>query len=518
MQVYPIYVLVDQNGNRCPNLESPLNLFNPEIDGEWLLEEVGIPTRYLTGLIGPWVQKRLAEYDGDITKFKVRKLYPSKLEQIGIAKTEPGDENNQDISALVGKVDISKLDRYSQDDADAYSFSGGLCKAEQGLLEFVEMFKARINVLNPLLTATQESNYMGTEAIPAIPFNGLVLAHSNETEWSTFKNNKSNEAFLDRIYIVKVPYCLRVTEEMLIYKKLLQRSSLQNAPCAPYTLKMLAQFIVLSRLSETETSAPYTKLRVYDGEDVKSADPHAKPLEEYREDAGIDEGMTGLSTRTAFKILSRVFNFDPSEVAANPVHLMYILQKVIDESQFDEETTTQYEYALKNVLQANYKDIIGKEIQTAYLESYTEYGQNLFNRYLMYAEAWVHDTEYRDPDTGQRLDRQMLNEECEKIEKAGGVGNPKDFRQEVVTYALRYYKANGEDLAWTKYAKMKDVIEARMFSKIEDILPIISFSSKGNKDEDEKHAEFVQRMVNLGYTEKQVRLLVEWHLRVSKSS
>ena len=142
--------------------------------------------------------------------FSVVKLYPSKLRQICVAKTEPGDENNQDISALVGKVDIRKLEHFSQHDPDAYSYSGGLNRTTQGLLEFVEMFKAPIKVLHPLLTATQEGNYAGTENIGAMPYQGIVLAHSNESEWEQFKNNKNNEAFLDRICVVKVPYCLRV--------------------------------------------------------------------------------------------------------------------------------------------------------------------------------------------------------------------------------------------------------------------------------------------------------------------
>ena len=151
---------------------------------------------------------------------------PSKLRQIGIAKTEPGDENNQDISALVGKVDIRKLEHFSQNDPDAYSYSGGLNRTTQGLLEFVEMFKAPIKVLHPLLTATQEGNYLGTEYFGAFPFQGIILAHSNEAEWQQFKNNKNNEAFLDRICVVKVPYCLRVTEERKIYEKLLRESEL----------------------------------------------------------------------------------------------------------------------------------------------------------------------------------------------------------------------------------------------------------------------------------------------------
>src|SRR5574337_374715 len=259
-----------------------------------------------------------------------------------VAKTEPGDENNQDISSLTGKIDIRKLETFSQDDPDAYSYSGGLCLANRGLLEFVEMFKAPIKVLHPLLTATQEGNYKGTEGFGAIPFDGIVMAHSNESEWTAFKNNKNNEAFLDRIYTVKVPYCLRVSDEIRIYEKLLANSSLSEAPCAPDTLRMMGHFATLSRIKEPENSSIYSKMRVYDGENLKDTDPKAKSFQEYRDYAGVDEGMAGLSTRFAFKVLSRVFNFDHREVAANPVHLMYILEQQIEQEQYPPEVESKY--------------------------------------------------------------------------------------------------------------------------------------------------------------------------------
>ena len=228
MQRQPFYALKDSPVN-----ESPLGLFDPVEDGQILQDEYGISDRYLHGIMSPWASKRLREFGGDISNFRVVKMYPSILEQTGIAKTEPGDDNNQDISALVGKVDIRKLEDHAQNDTDAYSYSGGLCKANQGMLEFVEMFKAPIKVLHPLLTATQESNYNGTEAIGAIPFDGVVLAHSNESEWQNFRNNRNNEAFIDRVYIVKVPYCLRVSEEMKIYEKLVANSSLKKCTLCP---------------------------------------------------------------------------------------------------------------------------------------------------------------------------------------------------------------------------------------------------------------------------------------------
>jgi len=513
MERVPFYAI-----EGSPVFESPLGLFSTEEDGPILEEDYGVPRRYINTIMSPWAVKRLQEHKGDITKFRVVKLHPSILEQVAVAKTEPGDENNQDISSLVGKVDIRQLERFAQNDADAYSYSGALCRSNQGLMEFVEMFKAPIKVLHPLLTATQEGNYNGTEGLSALPFQGIILAHSNESEWQTFRNNKNNEAFLDRVFIVKVPYCLRVSEEVQIYEKLLRSSSLCDAPCAPGTLQMMAQFSALTRLKEPENSSIFSKMRVYDGESLKDTDPKAKSIQEYRDYSGVDEGMTGISTRFAFKILSQVFNFDHTEVAANPVHLLYVLEKQIAREQLPPETQERYLSFVKQYLAPRYAELIGKELQTAYLESYAEYGQNLFDRYVTFADYWIQDQEYRDPDTGEMMARAALNEELEKIEKPAGISNPKDFRNEIVNFVLRARARNaGANPKWTSYEKLRVVIEKKMFSSTEDLLPVISFNTKASADDQKKHEQFVDRMVAKGYTPKQVRLLSEWYLRVRKA-
>jgi serine protein kinase len=516
-ETYPIYVL-KAGDVVSPCFESPLGLFEPNRFAEKLNEEYGIDSRYLTGLMSPWAIKRLDEFGGDITKFTVVKIYPSKLRQYGIVKTEPGDENNQDISSLVGKVDIRKLEHFSQNDPDAYSFSGALCKGNQGIVEFVEMFKAPIKMLHPLLTATQEGNYMGTENIPAIPFQGIILAHSNESEWQTFKGNKNNEAFLDRICVIKVPYCLRVDEESKIYSKMLTGSSLRSSPCAPQTLDMLAQFSVLSRLKVHENSNLFSKMRIYNGENIKDTDPKARTIVEYRDNAGVDEGMNGISTRFAFKILSNTFNFDSDEVAADPVHLMYVLEQSIKREQFGDDIESLYLEFIKDFLAPRYAEYIGNEIQKCYLESYGEFGQNLFDRYVEYADHWLQETDFKDPDTGQLFDKSILNAELEAIEKAAGIGNPKDFRNEVVSFCLRFKAKNGgKNPKWTAYEKLREVIEKKMFSATQELLPVISFGSKKSKDEEKKHSEFLNRMVARGYTEKQTRRLVEFYVRHQKS-
>ncbi|HEX7853719.1 MAG TPA: PrkA family serine protein kinase [Sphingobium sp.] len=517
MERYPIYAL-KAGDEISPIFESPLALFDAETHGAMIEDSYGIPRRYLTGMVSPWCRKRLDEFGGDISRFTVVKLMPSRIRQVAISKTEPGDENNQDISSLVGKVDIRKLEMLSQNDPDAYSYSGGLNRANQGILEFVEMFKAPIKMLHPLLTATQEGNYIGTENIGALPFSGIIMAHSNESEWQNFKNNRNNEAFIDRIYVIKVPYCLRSTEERHVYEKLLRESDLASAACAPGTLDMLARYSVLTRLHEHENSNLYSKMRVYDGEMIRDVDPRAKSLQEYRDAAGVDEGMSGSSTRFAFKALSATFNHDTQEIAADPIHLIYVLESMVRQEQLPAETEARYLEFLKGELAPRYAEFIGNEIQKAYLESYNDYGQNLFDRYVAYADAWIEDLDFKDPDTGQLLNREIIDQELSKTEKPAGIANPKDFRNEVVKFALRTRASNsGRNPSWTSYEKIRDVIEKRMFSQVEDLLPVISFGSKKDSEAESKHGEFVDRMTARGYTERQVRRLVEWYIRVKQA-
>jgi serine protein kinase len=517
MEVHPIYVL-KAGDELSPVFESPLGLFDPENLGPMIEEKYGIPRRRLNGLMSPWCYKRLEAFGGDISQFRVARIQPSRLRQIAVAKTEPGDENNQDISSLVGKVDIRKLETYAQNDPDAYSYSGGLNRANQGILEFVEMFKAPIKMLHPLLTATQEGNYIGTENIGAIPFGGIILAHSNEAEWQGFKANKKNEAFIDRVCVIKVPYCLRVTEEQKIYEKLISGSELAAAPCAPATLETLARFSVMSRLRKHENSTLFAKMRVYDGESLKESDPKARSVQEYKDAAGVDEGMDGASTRFAFKVLAATFNHDTAEIGADPVHLMYVLEHAIRREQLSEEVEKRYLEFIKAELVPRYAEFIGNEIQKAYLESYSDYGQNLFDRYVDYADAWIEDQDFKDPDTGQMLSRELLNQELTKIEKPAGITNPKDFRNEVVKFSLRSRVRNGgKNPSWTSYEKIREVMEKRIFSQVEDLLPVISFGTKKDSETEKKHDVFVARMVQHGYTERQVRRLVDWYMRVKRA-
>ncbi len=517
MEKFPIYVLYDASEKdpelrASPVFESPFGLFDPLNPAHAaVLAEAGVPPSRAGIVLSGWAQQKLQEFGGDITKFSVVKLFPSKDRQLGVMKVEPGDENNQDVSVLIGKTDLRKLERFPQNHPYAYSYSGGLNRTNQGILDFAEMFKANIKTLNPLLMATQEHNYNGTEAIPSMPYTGIIVAHSNEAEWAAFKNNKTNEAFLDRVYIVNVPYCLRTDEEIKIYEKMLRGANLHQAPIAPGTLKMLAQWMILTRLKEPENSSLYAKLRVYNGENVKDTMPNAKPHEEYREAAGVNEGMEGMSTRFAFKVLSAVFDLRPEAFQANPIDLMYVIEEAIKKEALPEERHHRYLDFIKSFLQPKYHEFLEKELRTAYLESYSAFGQNMFNTYVLFAEAWINDEQCRDPETHTLLNRDLLNTRLEEIEKSAGISGPKDFRNEIVNYVLRYKaKHEGQAPRWDQLEKIKVVIEKKMFAATEQIMPIIAFGPKQDKETEEKHRGFVQRMIERGYNEAQIQILVAW--------
>jgi serine protein kinase len=311
-----------------------------------------------------------------------------------------------------------------------------------------------------------------------------------------------------------------VTEEQQIYEKLVSSSEISHASIAPGTLKMLAEFCVMSRLVVPENSTLYSKLRVYDGVNVKAEDPKAKPIQEYRDAAGVKEGMEGLSTRFAFKMLSKTLSFDSEEIAANPIHLMYVLKTQIPQEQFPEKKEQGLIELIDGVLQERYLEFLEKDITTAFLDSYSEMCQNMFEQYFYYADAWVEaKDDFRDPATGVTLTREDLDRELSKVEKPAAIANPKDFRNDIVNFIIRYKASNGSKLpAWNSYEKVRNVIEKRVIGNIDELLPVISFAPKRSEEDTKKHRDFLDRMRKRGYTERQTRILCEWFMRVRKTS
>lgn len=520
IQTLPIY-FVSLDGEWSPVFDNPLNLFSKS-----RAEELGVPAERLGGILSPWLVKRLKLFSVPTAgvelknHLKIIKICPSKERQIAVMKTEPGDENNQDISTLVGKLKLRALGKFDQSDPDAYDFSGALNRANQGVLEFVEANKAPIKTLNPFLTATQEGNYIGTENIGAIPFEGIIIMHTNDTEYEKFRSNPDNEAFVDRIYPIAVGYNLRVDEEVQIYKKLINSSSLKNAPCAPSTLESLAKFAVLSRIDAPPgKGSEMTKLRVYNGEFVKHKDANALTYYAYKEAASDQEGFYGISTRLAFKVLSRTYNYDIEEIAANPVHLLQVvLPEAINSEEIPVESREQYLAYISKYLAADLYKKIEEDITASFVDAYDEFGQNWFDRYLMYVDYRLQENDFKDPETGQIYNSKQLDFELEKLEKPAGISNPKEFRREVLEFALRHRAShNGKNPHWQAYEQIRAVIDHTLVNQMEDLLPLLTSAASKTKDEAKKRNDFLKRMKERGYTERQAKVAVDFYTKKKTS-
>jgi len=532
IEEFPVAILCDAEGNTSPFFESPLGLFDKNTDGEDLEENFNIHPRFLRYPMSPWAVQLLAdeytdaEGNSDFSKFTVKIIYPSQDKQRCVAKVEPGDENNQDISSLVGQLDLRHVDVYGQSDIRAYEASGGLNRANQGVMDFVEMFKAPLKVLHPLLTATQEGKYNGTEAIGNIPFQGMVFAHSNESEWESFSSNTNNEAFLDRVKVIKFPYCLDRDDEVNIYKQYIKNSGLDLKNCAPHTLEILANMTIASRLTETNHSTNMIKIRAYAGEPVTETEAASKAAKvpdyqaEAKEKIGRAEGMSGIGPRAAYKMLSKAFNHDLEEIgAANPVHMLAIIQtEIMGSDTIKEEEKERLISFLDGEVKPEFFAAVDKDIKSSFLEKSDEYGQNKFEQYLYYAEKWVDEKTAKDRDTHEPMSRSDMDDWMSLIEKPAGVANPKDFRDKIVRHALRYAANHDNQYPhWMEFEDMKEVIEKSLFSNLDDFLPLLSFDSTLSEEQEERHEAYVTQMEKLGYTKRQVKIISAWYVKSRKS-
>jgi serine protein kinase len=267
----------------------------------------------------------------------------------------------------------------------------------------------------------------------------------------------------------------------------------------------------MSRLQADTATDLKTKISVYDGIPMKEKDPSAKTLEEYLERRPDSEGFEGTSTRDSFKILASVFDKDAEEQAADPVNLFKSIKGFIQRGSSSPEESESSLAALE-LLMDDYKKLITDDIQTAYLDCGDEFCQAEFERYLIYARHYIERQDYRDEETGELITMDQLEKELAKIEDPAGVSNKEKFRYDVAHFAMKVQIEEGKMPRWNEYEKLARIIKERMRVNTESMLPVISFSKKRTNDQDSRHSDFVKRMMELGYTKRQVRRVVEWQL------
>src|SRR3989344_574571 len=384
---------------KCPMFEEPLHLIPRHLRKEFekLLDV------HIEGYLCPVCRFRLKnEFGGRYEEFTVVTGSFSKRNRKGIGVVPPVDPNNQDTSVLIGSEDISKLDLYSEGDPRVLELNGALNIGNRGVVEFIEVFKNETEYLHAMITATQE------KVVPAPGRHGLVyvdaviVAHSNESEWQKFKADHTNEAILDRIVVVKVPYNLRLSEEVKIYQKIIRESDF-GAHIAPHTLEIASTFWILSRLETSGKCDLMTKLKIYNGEEVIEKGKTKKVDVQELKEATKREGMRGISTRFIMKALDNALSDNKKGNCINPISVREAMINMVKEADLSDDTRKQYLEFLQDTLHKEYLELLEKEITKAFVFSYQEQAEGLFQNYLDHAEAFVNKTKLKDKNTKEEL-------------------------------------------------------------------------------------------------------------------
>ncbi len=489
----------------CPMFEEPLHLIPRHLRREFE-KMLGV---HIEGDLCPICRFRLREEHGArYEEVPVVTREFSKRNRVGIGIVPPVDPNNQDTSVLIGSEDISKLDLYSEGDPRVLDLNGALNVGNRGMVEFIEVFKNETEYLHAMITATQE------KVIPAPGRHGMVyvdtviVAHSNEAEWQKFKADHTNEAILDRIVVIKVPYNLRVSEEVKIYQKILRNSDFK-AHIAPHTLEIAAMFAILSRLEPTPKCDLMTKVKLYNGEEVVEKGKTKKvDLQELRDDAK-REGMSGISTRFILKAIDNALSDNAEGNCINPITVREAMIRKTKESDLPDSTRKEYLEFLQNALHKEYLEMLEKEITRAFVYSYQEQAESLFQNYLDHAEAYVNKTKVKDSNTREELqpDESFLKSIEEQIAIIGSAAE--GFRQEVIAY-LWSVSRRGAKINYRSYGPLKEAIEKKLMTSVRDMSRVITKARTRDESQSEKYSMVVENLLANGYCKSCVDIVLKY--------
>ena len=489
----------------CPIHEEPLHLI-PRSLREEFKDIYGIR---IEGDLCPVCRFRLKdEFNNDYTKMPITQSSFSVRGRRGVGVVPPMDANSQDVTILVGSEDISKLDMYSEDDPRVLSLNGAFNVGNRGIVEFVEVFKNEIEFLHTMITATQEKAVPSPGKGPMIYFDGVILAHCNEAEWNKFKSENTNEAILDRIVRVNVPYCLEVSEEIKIYEKLLGLSDF-DGHVAPHTLEIASMFAVLSRLHPSNKVDALTKMKLYNGDDVIERGTVKKiDINDLRDETR-DEGMTGISTRFIMKAIDSALS-DSEKNMVTPISIRDALIKQVKDQIVVEDDRNRYLDFLGKTLHDEYLNILEKEITKAFVSAYDEQAEALFNNYLDHAEAFVNMTTVKDSVTNEEIqpDEQFMASIEEQIGITGT--SRENFRVDITAYMFSKFR-RGEKVDWQSYAPLKEAIESKLTSSVKQISRIVTKSKSRDKKQQGKYNEMVKTLIDeYGYSEDSAEEVIKF--------
>jgi len=489
----------------CPIHEEPLHLIPRSLRDEFQ-DLYGIKVE---GDLCPVCRHRLKEeFDNDYTAMPITESSFSVRGRRGVGVVPPMDANSQDVTILIGSEDISKLDLYSEDDPRVLSLNGAFNVGNRGIVEFVEVFKNEIEFLHTMITATQEKAVPSPGKGPMIYFDGVILAHCNEAEWNKFKSENTNEAILDRIVRVNVPYCLEVSEEVKIYEKLLGLSDF-DGHIAPHTLEIASMFAVLSRLHPSNKVDALTKMKLYNGQDVIEQG-HVKKIDinDLRDEAR-DEGMTGISTRFIMKAIDAALS-DSEKNMVTPISIRDALIKQVKDQIVVEDDRNRFLDFLGKTLHDEYLNILEKEITKAFVSAYDEQAEALFNNYLDHAEAYVNMTSVKDSVTNEEIqpDEKFMASIEEQIGITGT--SRENFRVDITAFMFSKLR-RGDKVDWKSYAPLREAIESKLTSSVKQISRIVTKSKSRDKKQQGKYNEMVKTLIEeYGYNESSAEEVIKF--------
>ncbi len=497
-QSSPVYAI-----EGCPMAEEPLHLIprNLRKEFEKMLDV------HIEGQLCPVCRYRLKEeFKGRYEDVPVCTVAFSKHERRGIGIVPPVDPNNQDTSVLIGSEDISKLDMYSEGDPRVLDLNGAFNVGNRGMVEFIEVFKNEAEYLHTMITVTQEKFIPAPGRHGTVYIDAVVAAHSNEAEWQKFRGDHTNEAILDRIVVVKVPYNLRLSEEVKIYQKMLQYSDFREH-IAPHTLEIVSMFAILTRLEPTAKCDLMTKLRLYDGKEVIEKGKTLKINVRELKDEARREAMFGISTRFIMKALDNALADSPEGI--NPINGREALINMVKAADLSDDARKQYLEFLQDTLHKAYLEILEKEITKAFVYSFEEQADALFQNYLDHAEAYVNKTRVRDRNTGEELqpDEGFLKSVEEQIAIIGSAAD--GFRQEVMAY-LWAATRRGTKVSHQSYEPLKEAIEKKLMSSVRDMSRVITKARTRDEEQAKKYTDLLQALIERGYNEYSAEVVLRY--------
>ncbi len=489
----------------CPMHEEPLHLVPDTLRAD-IEREYGI---YIEGDLCPRCRYELEHtYGGRAEDVAIERIAFSEKERVGIGTFTPSDPKSQDISELVGGIDFSTIAEVGvESDPRAYRFDGELNIANRGVMEFVEMLKTDEKFLYVLLTLSQEQN-IKTGRFSMIYADEVVVSHTNEHEYQAFVGNRRSEALQDRIILVKVPYNLRVSDEVKIYKKLLKQSTIANVHIAPYTLETAATFAVLTRLEPSKKAGMslLKKLKLYDGQAVDGyQEKDARELQEEAE----REGMDGISPRYVINRISGALAREGTSYIT-PIDTLRSLRDGLD--QHTSVTKEQREHYLNLISDARkeYDEIAKREVQRAFVYSFEESAKTLFNNYLDNVEAFCNKTKVIDPITdeeGEPDERLMRSIE----EQIGVTENAKRAFREEILIRISSLARRGVTFDYASHDRLREAIEKKLFTDLRDVVKITTSTKTPDAEQLKRINQVVDRLVSeQGYSTDSANELLKY--------